>query len=367
MVNTYLSTKCSADLLDTLCTDGRRMDDRRSRHDNYSSVVILHACFLPHRTIPEDEHAAIRWVLEKVFTCRTSDLPPAMLVHRFWTTFSKIHSHGSTYLQCLKNKGINPRTALRGCRGHIKSMCGQRFDPSNPHSEVCKKHLWGSNRISGAEYEPKCVKYRTSGEDSSMPKKFTQYFSCLQQYDHRARQCAVSSFDAPCRNSTIRAVKTVRAEMRQVRYFLQKYPNFHVLHLFRDPRGAVVSMHNQTWAQGMHVAGSMEREATLYCSQVLKDLSELDDLRTKFPDRTRLLLYDDFVHHPLETLKATSVFLGEVLPPQFEKQFVKGRKKGFSNPKDVATAWTKHLSPHDAEVIRDKCNMLFEVPLLRQQ
>ena len=296
-----------------------------------------------------------------------SELPPAILVHRFWSGFAKIHSHGTDYVQCLKSKGINPNAVLRGCHGHIKPRCGQRFDPSKAGSAICKKHLWGLNQTLREEYEPNCVKYRASGTDSSMPKEFAKYFSCLQKYDYRARQCAQSAFDAPCRASQIRAVKTVRAEMNQVGYLLQKYPNFHVLHLFRDPRGAVASIHKQPWAQGMYGKHNIAHEATLYCSQVLKDLSALDKLKMKFPNRTRQLLYDDFVQHPLESLNATYSFLGKHVPLGVIAQLTNRKRKGFSDPRDVAIASMKSITVRYAKTIRQKCSTLFEVPLLRQQ
>ncbi len=326
-----------------------------------SSLVSL------RRVIPEDDHVAVQWVLEKIFTCQMSDLPPAMLVHRFWSGFSKIHSHGSNYLGCLKSKGINPSTALRGCREHIKSKCGQRFDPSNAQSETCKKHLWGLNQFRGAQYEPTCVKYRANGSDTNMPGEFKRYFSCLQKYDYLARQCAWNAFDVPCRACEIRAVKTVRAEMNQVGYLLQKYPNFHALHLFRDPRGAVASIHSQPWAQGMFGKHDIAREATLYCSQVLKDLSALDELKLKFPNRTRLLVYDDFVEHPMESLNATYSFLGEPLPPPVQKQLANRKRKGVLDPKAVAVSSMKRLSINQMKIIRDKCSKLYQVPLLRQR
>lgn len=84
----------------------------------------------PCRMFPPEELDAMDYMLKLVFTCSMSQMPPAALLHKFWTQFT-IEMNISPYSKCLKSNGIeSPGKTLDFCRyhclirsPHIDCMC----------------------------------------------------------------------------------------------------------------------------------------------------------------------------------------------------------------------------------------------------
>ncbi len=317
--------------------------------------------FNTFRRIPEEEIQAIQWALEKIFSCDMASLPPAMLDHVFWPAFARVMPIAKDYLQCAKAARHKIGRGLAICQKFIRSSCGNRFGSKPDSMDLCKRYLWGNFSLMSKD-PPKAVKYASGVARSiSMPRPFRTYTNCIAKATKIVRDCAAKTFDKACSAATVRAVKTVRATMDVPEYFLRKYPDFYLLHSFRDPRGAVLSRSKIKWSRGIFGSqNEIQREAHVYCANVLQDHIKRLRLERKYQQRITQILYDDFVNTPLDSTASVYQFLGAPIPDNVILSFGKFHiSRNISASK--ATQWRAEFNDSQIATIEDKCQ-----PLMKQ-
>ena len=103
-------------------------------------------------------------------------------------------------------------------------------------------------------------------------------------------QCA-GLLESVCRRSSLRAAKTVRAQMTSMAALLAADPQLTVIHLLRDPRAVVASRRlGDTSMIGKHSitartrTETARREAVIYCRTAVRDIRARQALEARYTD-----------------------------------------------------------------------------------
>ena len=114
-----------------------------------------------------------------------------------------------------------------------------------------------------------------------------------------------------CQRRKVSAVKIIRGSMREMHFLLNSDPNVKVIHLVRDPRGALRSRNTVgefKWTEARGAAIKM-------CSGIWDDLQMAQVLRARYPGRILNVRYEDIVAAPIKATQQMYDFLELKLTP----------------------------------------------------
>jgi len=177
-------------------------------------------------------------------------------------------------------------------------------------------------------------------------------------------------FNQVCAAMPVHVVKTVRLGTESLPELLMDLPDLRVLHLVRDPRGSFASRRKLAWCNFADC-----NDTATVCNHLQRDLRMAQLLRKEFPDRYRLVRYEDIATSPKETLRPLLRFAG--LDPTASSvdhfldshtQHQKKKTNAYSTYKessDVAFSWRKSSEFSVVEKIQSACREPFKMMNLR--
>jgi hypothetical protein len=147
------------------------------------------------------------------------------------------------------------------------------------------------------------------------------------------------------------------AHLAYVETLLEWFPNARVVHCLRDPRGVYVSELRRRrdqavgvpYAQLRRIPALLERFVLLEVAWAWASaVNRHRDLRRHYPDRYRLLRFEDLVADPDTTLAGLCAFLGVAPEPRMLQQRVTSRgarvgEAGFDS--GAAERWRDRIDP----------------------
>ncbi|ELU06145.1 hypothetical protein CAPTEDRAFT_212753 [Capitella teleta] len=319
------------------------LDPGHSHPSNIFNDLDGHARYPDH-----DELEAIQWTLSTIFQCKMAmEWPAQFLLHHF--TFRH-----DGYRRCIASPelyfgAVSSRYHER-CLGHLKGICKGQYDSSSSRMHRCKKVMWTNGRYTTAKQFAQIKVDLTRDFNKTEILKFDSYFSCVSRVLPVLRRCAATWLDDVCRASRVRIVKTVRSGMETPGYFLKKFDNFKLIHLYRDPRGTVNSRFLSSWAASKDERKNVTRIAQRYCQNVLSDFWMRKSMELRFPDRILEVISDDFMSRPMYFVDEISKLLN--LSQMVTNKFVQRlQKAGIINPPtpdtDSVTIETVTKAPSD--------------------
>ena len=292
-----------------------------------------------------------------------ADLPPGVLMHKFWNAFRGSMPLVHQYASCVSGlTGLVPeKWHLENdkCQKHVRHICGVHFGQKRHNQEhVCRKNLWGL-QLDPGNYQPNAVRYASglAPYPDSIKSEFQSYFRCLAQYRNVTQMCAGEFFDKPCRMASIRAIKTVRATMEAARYFRERYDNFRVIHSFREPRAVVSSHLRAGWSANRGAGRNITRLAADYCQNLLRDILIWNEFS---PDRAYRILYDHFVRMPTASLRDAYAFLNRTISPSVVNEFrLKEKEKRTYIKRSLV--WQHKLNKKQSALVQQQCSSLISI------
>ncbi|KAL7640879.1 UNVERIFIED_CONTAM: hypothetical protein RMT77_008016 [Armadillidium vulgare] len=161
--------------------------------------------------------------------------------------------------------------------------------------------------------------------DSCTVKFFNDIFSCKEDinfhkwfkgkqmffiyYNDVAKKCSKSGRYAKCvkeinlitdcKTSDVLLIKNIRTPLRVVKQLLKLHSGLKIIHLIRDPRGALNSIDKFKW--------KVTEETR--CKGLLEDLIIFEKLKQKFPERIVRVSYEVFSLQPTKETKKLFKFL----------------------------------------------------------
>ena len=110
-----------------------------------------------------------------------------------------------------------------------------------------------------------------------------------------------------CRKSRVRVIKLVRLSLTIAAPLLEKDQALKLVHLFRDPRGTIASRLVKTKWYPLFIANNdyskLLKNAEVLCKRMIKDFDAGSILRRRFPNRVKLIKYEDLNGNDVGALK----------------------------------------------------------------
>lgn len=163
-----------------------------------------------------------------------------------------------------------------------------------------------------------------------------------------------------CQLFPYQSMKLVRLRLNLVEKLLKNSNlNVKIVYLIRDPRGIMTSRMREHWCNAMDECGS----TTQLCNDMVLDFNEAKDLSEKYPNRFKVIRYEDLSLNPFDMTKMILDFYGLPFHKRVQEFLdthtnVAGNKHGMSTIRDskaVPFSWIENLSFQEIDDIQKKC------------
>ena len=141
-------------------------------------------------------------------------------------------------------------------------------------------------------------------------KSFLNEYKTLRSIFQSAADKCLPKLTEKCDTAELVVNKALRLTMDMVYKVLQKDPNVKVIYLVRDPRGIVLSRKTVKYISQIWES-DLESESTLVCPKMTRDYEGFEQVKSAFPERVKLVRYEDVADRPLEMVKQIYKFIGE--------------------------------------------------------
>lgn len=153
------------------------------------------------------------------------------------------------------------------------------------------------------------------------------------------------------------------AHIAYVDTLLEWFPHAKVIHMIRDPRGVYVSDHHRRTVKRRRPYSLLMKVPLLFPAVLLAQTALVwrgaakrhFAYQARYPDRYRLVRFEDVVTRPEQTLSAVFGFLGIPMPadPTQVEVYATGFKVGEEGiDAGAATRWREHINPVASRVLR---------------
>ena len=304
--------------------------------------------------------------MSDLYECRIDKLPSELKVHRFLMHTSAL----KPYVSCYEHNSADSIIwDLIYCRRMLQNTCGMSVETalSNRCPDVMEAIHSASNikldsparmmdfQMSETEQTNLIHTHlNKSGYDAikmqTVLPDVLQYRSCLDDLEELSAQCLPFALDV-CPRRTIRAAKIVRATLQPVATFLERIPGLKVIVFVRDPRAVAFSRSSNAKPKNQVLRNFLK-----LCMKMRADLYYKQEIERFFPNSIIIVRYEDFVVHPMHSIKRMYKHIG--VDPQMDvtDNFIKthlyaGRDDGKlfgdvrANATKIAYKWLPLMAP----------------------
>ena len=117
-----------------------------------------------------------------------------------------------------------------------------------------------------------------------------KYSACVST---RQKSC-IQTFQNKCATSAHRVAKVLRLEVKNAKYLLTEHKRLKLIKIFRDPRSILYSRQGTKWYYRSRNNFTLQQDASTLCKRMEKDIVTVQKLQKLFPDRVKILQYEDF-------------------------------------------------------------------------
>ncbi|GAB0096024.1 carbohydrate sulfotransferase 4 [Sergentomyia squamirostris] len=168
-----------------------------------------------------------------------------------------------------------------------------------------------------------------------------------------------------CRLFPLQSMKVVRLRLAIASQLLDDPGlNVRIVLLIRDPRGTLQSRKHREWCPGRP---DCDHPPTL-CRDMVADYYAAQLLLKKYPDRFRVVRYEDLSLDPYDMTKEILQFYGLPMDPEVEefleshtKHDIGGVSSTYRDSKSAPFHWIKDLSYEEIDTIQNGCTKAMEL------
>ncbi|XP_071103182.1 carbohydrate sulfotransferase 1-like [Haliotis cracherodii] len=174
--------------------------------------------------------------------------------------------------------------------------------------------------------------------------------------------------EQPCVRSRVSCVKTIRFNMTDMTYLMDKYRNIKIVHLIRDPRATLRSQKSV----GEFSWDSLDIHAEKLCQRAKRDFDVSSKMKSLYPGRILTLRYEDLAERPFVMTEQIYRFIGLDLTPSIrdyvqnitnasDKACVNIRLCTRKKSTKIISKWRTSLSYNQVSAIDNICEPLYKV------
>lgn len=301
-------------------------------------------CF---RSKPKLELNLITDYFRSMFTCNYDRLPPEVFHHPFvlhsssaMSRYTNCKSH-LPYFQAVPTEEVNtkhhaghselykiPPPGIRRCVSYLSSYCGVSATMTAPPSKnrrnvtlsrenKCLEIIHAVQKLDNLHKPlPELIESIHAAIGAVPPgldlRKFIDHAKCVQELADMSDPC-IHIPKAMCNSRKIHAAEVLRLNMEDLEGIIQDFPDIHVIHYTRDPRGIVTSRQRVPLLMWAKVNAPVDTEAEIICNKMRGDIVAKEELAAKYPGVFIDAKYEDLVLSPVETAEGIFQHLGRAV------------------------------------------------------
>jgi len=168
-----------------------------------------------------------------------------------------------------------------------------------------------------------------------------------------------------CSLFPFQSLKTVRLRVNLTRSFIEDPSlNVQVLLLIRDPRGTLQSRKHRTWCPGKPDCDQPDH----LCKDLVSDYYAVQQLKKEFPNRIRVIRYEDFCKDIKNNAKELLQFFNFKMHPRVinfieshTHENMGGVSSTFRDSKNAPYHWRNELNFTEVQNIQEKCSQAMDL------
>lgn len=279
-----------------------------------------------------------------MFECNFDRLPPETAAAQY-ISFNKMHPE---YRTCL---GTSMLKLQNQCLKLLRQGCSSYID----EAMQAKCHLYLAKVHNHTKFGP------TNGTSFSNLPAMQEYTACISEVQDNVKEC-LPEIMRPCNESKMNVFKIIRGRTPIIKHLMDANRNAYLIYSLRDPRGMILSR--------LHIENMMSFqdsiEANLLCQKMKEDYMDVIELEQAYPNRVKIVKYEEIAQRPLAIAKEIYSFLGYSLPESVNEYLgnathAKKNAGVFDTHRENATAtasaWkskiSKYLKTHMDTVCKD--------------
>lgn len=241
----------------------------------------------------------------------------------------------------------------------------RKMKPENITNDVLREELkkWFECRYGDLDVHSLTDSFHKSYSRSMMP-----FYRCWQPKPRTLRtlrECLPKAIEK-CQNAKYRLFKFIRLPMPLLESVIDMFPRLQTIHLIRDPRGALssqIKVNNFTWDR----IGNLSKH---FCERVSDDLNATINLNRLYPNRAKILLYENLAENPLSTAEKLHRFTNmphyDYVMKYITKLTMRGRKSrsyfGSQRANSTRTAykWRDNIEYNNVQTIDGHCSGIYD-------
>ncbi len=340
-------------------------------------MVTDHIAFLSRVTKVLEREKMLAFITH-LYTCQYDKLPLETLAHNF----IKQSKAMSEYRQCQTSR--RKGDSVEKCSRKVWQYCGSSAEEAITKAchivkLVTENVLPHNITMATVEREKvsKEIQQALLGNGTEPIKStlttmslFIEQRLCFIRFKETIRGCLTDAMRR-CQNANVHALEMNRMKMEDMDYVIRTFPGIRVIYYTRDPRGIALS---RTKTKGLMTEvgnKSPAREAVYLCPGMRKDMSELQDLRAKYPDTIIRVKYETLAQSPIPVGRYIYQHINKTMPERwqnFAKKAMQGargaRGHGFTtkvrNATETANRWQREIPARELVEINQLCRDVLE-------
>ena len=157
-----------------------------------------------------------------------------------------------------------------------------------------------------------------------------------------------------CTAAKHRASKVLRIDTAHAQYLLDNLPRFKIIQVLRDPRAVIYSRKKENWFYNKRV--TPYTDAQTLCTRMDDDLEAARNLQKLYPDRVKIIQYEDF-YDPFRTASKLYSFLNMEMT-QYEETMLNSINSSDANYGFHPDKYRNHLPWGVNEAVNKHCRSI---------